>query len=44
MSHHDTATNTELNQEELDANSKADTLALFSLVVIVVVMAIYYVS
>lgn len=44
MSHHDTAPNNDISDEERDANSTADTIAMLSLVVIAVVLAVFYVS
>lgn len=44
MSHHDVSTSPEINEEERDANSRADAIALLSLVAIVVTMAVFYVS
>ncbi|MDX1490062.1 MAG: hypothetical protein R3332_02160 [Pseudohongiellaceae bacterium] len=44
MSQHESAPTTELSQEELDANSKADTIAMFSLVVIIVALAAFFAS
>lgn len=44
MSHHDVPDTVQYNEEEADANSSADMLAIVSLVVIAVVMAVFYVS
>jgi len=44
MSHHDVSESPEIDQQEMDANSRADALALFSLVLIIVTMAVFYAS
>jgi len=44
MSHHDVSEHPVIDEKELDANSRADTLAILALVAIVVIMAVYYVS
>jgi len=44
MSHHDVSTDTAIDPAELDANSRADTLAMLSLVVIIVTMAVFFAS
>ncbi len=44
MSHHDVPEAVQYNEEVAEANSRADMLALVSLVAIVVVMAVFYVS
>ncbi len=44
MSHHDVSEPVQYNEEVAEANSRADMLALVSLVAIVVVMAVFYVS
>ncbi|MGJ8689322.1 MAG: hypothetical protein ACSHXZ_07360 [Gammaproteobacteria bacterium] len=44
MSHHDTPETVEYNEELADANSRADLLAIVSLVAIVIVMAVFFVS
>lgn len=44
MSHHDTPDTAHYDEAEADANSKADVLAMFSLVVILVVMAAFFAS
>ena len=44
MSHHDVSESPQINQEEADANSRADLLAMLALVAIVVTMAVFYVS
>lgn len=44
MSHHEVSSNSQIDQAELDANSRADALAILSLVAIVVTMAVFFVS
>jgi len=44
MSHHDVSESPEIDQQEMDANSSADALAIFSLVLIIVTMAVFYAS
>jgi len=44
MSHHDVSNDTVIDDAELDANSRADMLAMLSLVVIVVTMAVFFAS
>tara|TARA_R110001592_G_scaffold105797_3_gene297462 strand:+ start:219 stop:434 length:216 start_codon:yes stop_codon:yes gene_type:complete len=44
MSHHDVSTSPEINEEESEANSRADVIAILSLVAIIVTMAVYFVS
>jgi len=44
MSHHDVSASPQINEEESDANSRADVLAMLSLVAIIVTMAVFYVS
>ncbi len=44
MSHHDVSESPEIDQQEMDANSRADALALLALVAIIVVMAVFYAS
>lgn len=45
MSHHDTRQHESAYDEtEADANSKADTLAMLGFVLVIVTMAVYYVS
>jgi hypothetical protein len=44
MSHHETTDNNDISDAERDANSKADTLAMFSLVVVIVGLAIFFAS
>ncbi len=44
MSHHDDHVKTPLDYEEMDANSRADAIAMFSLVVIIVTIAVFFAS
>ena len=44
MSHHDVSHDTAIDPAEQDANSRADALAIFSLVVIIVSMAVFFAS
>ncbi|MDP1932440.1 MAG: hypothetical protein Q8L60_13385 [Gammaproteobacteria bacterium] len=44
MSHHEVHTSSEVDHEEMDSNSRADAIAILSLVVIIVAMAVFYVS
>ncbi|MES3006369.1 MAG: hypothetical protein V4751_01205 [Pseudomonadota bacterium] len=44
MSHHDESANTPINCEEMDANSRADAYAMFSLVMIIVTIAAFFAS
>ena len=44
MSHHDVSESPQINEEEADANSRADVLAMLSMVAILVTMAVFYVS
>ncbi len=44
MSHHDASEHPVIDEKELDSNSRADTLAMFSLVAIVVTMAVFFAS
>jgi hypothetical protein len=44
MSHHDVSESPVIDEQELDANSRADVLAMLSLVAIIVTMAVFYVS
>lgn len=44
MSQHDVSEHSVIDEKELDDNSRADTLAILSLVAIVVIMAVFYVS
>jgi hypothetical protein len=44
MSHHDVSESPVIDQQEMDANSRADTLAMFSLVLIIVTMAVFFAS
>jgi hypothetical protein len=44
MSHHEEPINTPVDHEEMEANSRADALALLSLVTIIVVMAVFFVA
>lgn len=44
MSHHEVSTNSQIDQAELDGNSRADALAMFALVTIVVIMAVFFAS
>jgi hypothetical protein len=44
MSHHEVSGNTPVDEKELTNNSRADAIAMLALVVIVVVMAVFYVS
>ncbi len=44
MIHHDASEHHVIDEKELDANSRADTLAMLSLVLIVVTMAVFFAS
>jgi hypothetical protein len=44
MSHHDEPVKTPVDHEEMDANSRADAIAMFSLVVIIVTIAVFFAS
>lgn len=44
MSHHEPTASNDISDEERDANSKADTIAMFSLVVVIVGLAIFFAS
>ena len=44
MSHHDESANTPIDSEVMDANSRADAVALFSLVMIIVSIAAFFAS
>ncbi len=44
MSHHEVSSNSQIDHAEMDGNSRADALAIFSLVAIIVVMAVFFVS
>jgi len=44
MSHHDVNEHPVIDEKEMDDNSRADALALLSLVAIVVTLAVFYVS
>jgi len=44
MSHHDVSEHPVIDEKELDANSRADSLAMLSLVAIVVILAVFFVS
>lgn len=44
MSHHDVSTDTVIDDAELDANSRADALAMLSLVLIIFAMAVFFAS
>jgi hypothetical protein len=44
MSHHDVSESPAINEEVAEANSRADALAMLSLVVIIVTMMVYFVS
>jgi hypothetical protein len=44
MSHHDVSESPVIDEQEMDANSRADVLAMLSLVAIIVTMAVFYVS
>jgi len=44
MSHHEPISSNDISDEERDANSKADTIAMFSLVVVIVGLAIFFAS
>ena len=44
MSHHEVHTHNEADHEEMDSNSRADALAMLSLVAIIVSMAVFFVS
>ena len=44
MSHHDVSNDPVIDPAELDANSRADMLAMLSLVIIVVTMAVFFAS
>lgn len=42
MSHHDVSNDTAIDPAERDANSRADMLAMLSLVLIIVTMAVFF--
>lgn len=42
MSHHDTPETAQYDEVEAQGNSSADTLAMFSLVVTIVTMAVFF--
>lgn len=44
MSHHDVSESPVIDEQEMDANSRADALAMLSLVAIIVIMAVFFVS
>jgi len=44
MSHHHASESPQITEQERDANSRADVIAVLSLVVIVVTMAVFFVS
>lgn len=44
MSHHEAHTPSAVDHEEMDSNSRADALAMLSLVAIIVTMAVFFVS
>jgi hypothetical protein len=44
MSHHDASEHHVIDERELDGNSRADTLAMLYLVVIIVTMAVFFAS
>lgn len=44
MSHQNASEHPVIDEKELDSNSRADTLAMLSLVVIVVIMGVFFVS
>ena len=44
MSHHDEPVKTPVDDKEMDANSRADAIAMFSLVVIIVTIAVFFAS
>ncbi len=44
MSHHDVSPSPQISEEESDANSRADVIAMLSLVAIIVTMVVFFVS
>ena len=44
MSHHDLSESPQIDEVELEANSRADTIAILSLVAIIVTIAVFFVS
>lgn len=44
MSHQNEPVQTPVDYEEMDANSRADAIAMFSLVVIIVTIAVFFAS
>ena len=44
MSHHDVSESPQINEQELEANSRADAIAILSLVAITVTLAVFFVS
>lgn len=44
MSHHKVVETSQINEQERDANSRVDVIAMLALVAIVVTMAVYFAS
>jgi hypothetical protein len=44
MSHHDASEHHVIDEKELDGNSRADTMAMLSFVLIIVTMAVFFSS